>query len=107
MIRNQQCAAIVAGLSLAVLTFGISPLSAGIVSIANAQSAGSGSGAAQLSLSPAGGAEAVGSTFTVSVMLNSGGGVGVNAADGELSFDPTTLSVQSVSKGNSIFNLWT
>jgi hypothetical protein len=40
-------------------------------------------------------------------MLDSGGGVGVNAADGELSFDPSLLAVQSVSKGNSVFNLWT
>ena len=40
-------------------------------------------------------------------MLASGGGVGVNAADGELSFDPTLLAVQSVSKDNSVFNLWT
>lgn len=64
-------------------------------------------GAAQISLSPASGSYAVGQTFTVSVMLDSGGGVGVNAADGELSFDPTMLSVQSVSKDNSVFNLWT
>jgi hypothetical protein len=62
---------------------------------------------AQISLSPASGSYAAGQTFTVSVMLNSGGGVGVNAADGELSFDPTMLSVQSVSKDNSVFNLWT
>jgi cell division protein FtsB len=67
-----------------------------------AQSAGS----ATLSLSPAGGSYAAGVTFTVSVMLN-GGGVGVNAANGELSFDPTLLAVQSIDKGNSVFNLWT
>src|ERR1700691_5073872 len=75
----------------------------GFIPLANAQSAG----AASLFLSPASGSESVGSTFTVSVTLNSGGGVGVNAADGELSFDPTLLAVQSVSKDNSVFNLWT
>jgi hypothetical protein len=64
-------------------------------------------GGATLSISPASGAYAVGKTFTASVMLNSGGGVGVNAADGELDFDPTMLAVQSVSKDNSVFNLWT
>jgi len=64
-------------------------------------------GSAQLSITPATGSYAVGQTFTASVTLNSGGGVGVNAADGELSFDPAMLSVQSVSKNNSIFNLWT
>ena len=60
-----------------------------------------------LSLSPASASHAAGDTFVVSVMLNSGGGVGVNAADGQLSFDPTLLAVQSVSKDNSVFNLWT
>jgi Cohesin domain len=61
---------------------------------------------AALSFSPASGTEAVGSTFTVNVMVDSGGGVGINAADGKISFDPTLLSVASVSKDSSIFNLW-
>ncbi len=63
-------------------------------------------GNAALSLSPVNGTDAVGQTFTVSVMLDSGGGLGVNAADGKIAFDPTLLSVVSVSKGNSVFNLW-
>lgn len=62
-------------------------------------------GSAALSILPSSGSYAVGKTFTVSVMLDSGG-TGVNAADGKISFDPTLLTVQSVSKGNSIFNLW-
>ncbi len=63
-------------------------------------------GGASLSISPASGSYAVGQTFTVSVMLASGGGVGVNAADGKITFDPTLLAAESVSKGNSVFNLW-
>jgi hypothetical protein len=85
---------IVAGVFFALVAF---------AGIADAQTAGS----ATLYLSPASASHAVGSTFVVTVTLNSGGGVGVNAADGELSFDPTALSVQSVSKDNSVFNLWT
>ncbi len=61
---------------------------------------------ATLSFGPSSGAEAVGSTFTVKVLLDSGGGTGVNAADGKISFDPSLLNVQSASKDGSIFNLW-
>jgi hypothetical protein len=61
---------------------------------------------ATLSLSPASGSYSVGKTFTVNVLLSSGGGTGVNAADGKISFDPSALSVQSASKNNSVFNLW-
>ncbi len=63
-------------------------------------------GGASLSISPASGSYSVGQTFTVSVMLASGGGVGVNAADGKITFDPTMLAAESISKGNSVFNLW-
>jgi hypothetical protein len=72
----------------------------GVVHAATASSA-------VLSISPATGSYAPGQTFTASVMLDSGGGVGVNAADGHLTFDPTLLAVQSISKDNSVFNLWT
>ena len=103
MRRNYHRAVITCGTCLAVTLFALLLVSPAIVPTAAAQSAGS----ANLSLSPASGSYAAGSTFTVSVMLASGGGVGVNAADGELSFDPTLLAVQSISKDNSIFNLWT
>ncbi len=92
------------GTYLILVALGWLIVSPGIFNIAAAQTAG---GNAALSLSPSSGSHAVGETFTVSVMLDSGGGVGVNAANGELSFDPTLLAVQSVSKDNSIFNLWT
>ena len=62
---------------------------------------------ATLSLTPASGSYAAGGTFTVSVALDSGGGVGVNAADGTITFDSTMLAVQSISKDSSVFNLWT
>jgi hypothetical protein len=51
-------------------------------------------GGATVSVTPASGSYAKGQTFTVSVMVDSGGGVGVNAADGELSFDPTMLCAE-------------
>jgi len=90
-------------ISFATIAIGLLIVSSGAGTVAMAQS----TGGAQIVLTPPSGSYAVGGTFTVSVMLDSGGGVGVNAADGQLSFDPTLLAVQSVSKGNSIFNLWT
>ena len=104
MRRNHhRPAAVTASAYLAVIVLGWFIVNLGTVGIASAQSAGS----AKLTLSPAGGSHAVGETFTVSVMLDSGGGVGVNAADGELNFDPAMLAVKSISKDNSVFNLWT
>jgi hypothetical protein len=61
--------------------------------------------AATLSVSPSTGVYTAGSSFTVKVTVNTAG-VPVNAADGTISFNPSELTVQSVSKG-SIFNLWT
>ena len=103
MRRNHHPAVATTCAYLAIAFLGLIVASSGIFQIAGAQSAGN----AKLTLSPASGSYAVGGTFTVSVMLDSGGGVGVNAADGELSFDPTVLAVQGVSKDNSVFNLWT
>ena len=61
--------------------------------------------AATLSVSPGSGAFTTNSTFTVRVVVNSSG-KSINAAEGTLSFDPTQLSVVSVSRSSSIFNLW-
>ncbi len=61
---------------------------------------------ATLFLSPKTGTFEVGKTFTVRVTLNSGGGVGVNAADGVLKFDTNYLTVVGLSKTGSIFSLW-
>ncbi len=62
--------------------------------------------AATLSVAPGTGVYKTGATFTVTVYVNTSG-VPVNAADGTLSFNPRELSVVSVSRAASIFNLWT
>lgn len=72
------------------------------MSISPANAAG-----ASLFLSPAKGEYLVGKTFTVKVMVNSGGGVGINASEGNLRFDPALLLVSKVDKSSSIFSLWT
>ncbi len=61
--------------------------------------------AATLSLSPSTGVYTSGSTFSVKVMVNTGG-QSVNAADGVVSFNPKELSVVSINRSSSIFNLW-
>ncbi len=61
--------------------------------------------AASLSLSPSTGVYSVGSTFSSQVRVNTNGKP-VNAADGVLSFNPNELSVVSVNRAGSIFNLW-
>lgn len=62
--------------------------------------------AATLGLSPNTGVYTSGSTFSVSVTVNTQGAA-INAIDGSLSFNPSELSVVSVSRASSIFNLWT
>ncbi len=62
--------------------------------------------AATLRVSPDTGVYTTGSTFTANVVLNTQGKP-VNAADGQLSFNPRELTVVSVSRAGSIFNLWT
>lgn len=72
-----------------------------VLAVPGAQAAG-----ASLYLSPASGSYAVGATFTVSVKVNTGGQA-VNAAQGSLSFDSSVLQAVSVSRGGSVFSLWT
>lgn len=62
--------------------------------------------AATLRLNPSTGVYTVGNTFVASVLLNTEG-KSVNAADGQLSFNPRELQVVAVSRSTSIFNLWT
>jgi len=62
--------------------------------------------AATLFLSPNSGTFPVGKTFSVTVKVDSGGGIGINAGEAILSFDPTYLNVNSISKSGSIFTLW-
>jgi len=60
---------------------------------------------ASLYLTPASKSQVVGTSFVVNVMVNSGG-VPINAAEGVLKFNPSEFEVISLSKNNSIFNLW-
>lgn len=62
--------------------------------------------AATLSVVPATGVYKTGATFSVSILVNTAG-TPVNAADGTLSYNSKELSVVSVSRASSIFNLWT
>ncbi len=62
--------------------------------------------AATLSISPSTGVYKTGATFSISILVNTAG-TPVNAADGTLSYNPKELSVLSVSRSSSIFNLWT
>jgi len=61
--------------------------------------------AATLSLSPSTGVYQSGSTFTVRVVVNTSSQA-INAADATISFNPRELSVVSVNRTSSIFNLW-
>ncbi len=62
--------------------------------------------AADLVISPASGSFTAGQTFTATVRVVPGG-TSVNAVEAGLRFDPTKLSVVSLSKDGSIFSLWT
>jgi len=62
--------------------------------------------AATLYLAPGSGSYTIGQTFTATVRVNTGGAA-INAADGFIKYDPSQLAVVGVSRGGSIFNLWT
>lgn len=61
--------------------------------------------AAALRISPDTGVYQVGSTFTARVQIATQG-ESVNASEGTLTFNPNELSVVSVTRSGSIFNLW-
>lgn len=61
--------------------------------------------AASLVLSPSTGVYGADTTFSVQVQVKTGG-QSVNAAEGTLSYNPNELSVVSVNRNSSIFNLW-
>ena len=62
---------------------------------------------ATLFLAPGSGTYTVSKSFTVKVMVDSGGGVGINAAEGKIKYDPAILKVAKLNDSNSIFKLWT
>jgi len=61
---------------------------------------------ATLYLLPSTGNYTVGTTFSVTVKVSSGG-IPINAAEGSLIFNTEELNVVSLSKSGSIFSLWT
>lgn len=64
-------------------------------------------GDASLFLSSGSGVWLSSQALTTRVMINSGGDVGINAAEGTIKFDPKYLQVAKIIKTNSIFSLWT
>jgi len=61
--------------------------------------------AATLSLTPNTGVYTAGNTFTARVIVNTQGKP-VNAAEGTITFNPQEITVLSVDRSGSIFNLW-
>lgn len=61
--------------------------------------------AATLSLSPNTGVYSAGSTFTVRAVVNTAG-KSINAAEGTIKFNPQEVTVVSINRAGSIFNLW-
>ncbi len=47
-----------------------------------------------------------GKDFSTRLMVNSGGGKGINAVKVEFKFDPKMLKIKSIGKDNSIFKFW-
>lgn len=62
--------------------------------------------AATLQLNPSSGSYSTGQTFTTAVRVQPSG-KNINAVEANLKFDPTVLSVVSISKDGSAFSLWT
>jgi hypothetical protein len=62
--------------------------------------------AAVMQVSPSTGVYQAGATFSVDIQIRTGGD-SVNASEGTLKFNPNQLSVVSVGRSSSIFNLWT
>lgn len=58
-----------------------------------------------LYFSPSSGTISVGQSFSIVLRVNTGG-TAINAAEGSVVFDPTKLSVSSISKSGSIFTIW-
>lgn len=61
--------------------------------------------AATLSITPGTGVYTAGATFTARVVVNTAG-KSINAAEGTVKFNPNELSVVSLDRSGSIFNLW-
>ncbi|MEA3449472.1 MAG: cohesin domain-containing protein [Patescibacteria group bacterium] len=64
-------------------------------------------GSATLFLSPGSGSYSLGKSFSVKIAVDSGGGLGINAAEGQIKFDPEYLTISGISDASTIFKLWT
>ncbi len=62
---------------------------------------------ASLFFSPSSNTYNVGDNFTIKVLVNSGGGVGINAAEAGINFDKSLLMANKLNQSESIFELWT
>ena len=58
-----------------------------------------------LYFSPSSGSVVAGQNFSLIIRTNTGG-VAINAAEGSVVFDPSKVSISSVSKSDSIFSIW-
>jgi len=63
-------------------------------------------GSASLFFSPSSGTQTLNKSFTLKFMVDSGGGLGINAGEGSIKFDPTYLNVTNLSDSGTIFKLW-
>ncbi|NTW22513.1 hypothetical protein HGA34_03150 [Candidatus Falkowbacteria bacterium] len=61
---------------------------------------------ARIFLSSGAGAYPANKDLTTRLMINSGGGAGINAAEGVIKFDPKKIKVKKIIKDGSIFDLW-
>lgn len=61
---------------------------------------------ARIFLSSGYGVYSSGKEFTTRLVINSGGGAGINASEGQIKFDPKFLQVKKIDKTGSIFKLW-
>lgn len=93
--------------TLILIIFALGALSAPSDILLTKKAAQAQASGATLFISPASGNYTVNRSFTARVMVDSGGGVGINAAEGVIRFDPAFLQISSVSQAGSIFNLWT
>jgi len=62
---------------------------------------------ARIFLSSGYGVFTAGKDMTTRLIVNSGGGAGINAAEAVIKFDPKFLKVKSINRKPSIFTLWT
>lgn len=63
-------------------------------------------GDATMMLSSANGAYLSSKNFSTRLVINSGGGFGINAGESRLTFNPKELQVDNISVNGSIFDLW-